>query len=36
MIFVAIFLDMYPPDFREIFSVCKTSTSGSTDKKLRT
>jgi len=30
--FAAIFLEMYPKDFREIFSVCRLSTPGSTDK----
>jgi len=34
MTFAAIFLEMYPTDFREIFSVCRLSTPGSTDKKI--
>ena len=33
MTFAAIFSKKYPTDFREIFSVCRLSTPGSTDKK---
>jgi len=34
VIFATIFLEMYPTDLREIFSVCRLSAYGSTYKKL--